>query len=153
MSFLTKKKRLRQAASRGKWCFSLRNAILGNKSRVEKKLVSNFHFWAKSACHFDDLQSNLFFPRSIRIDFSRSVIFNLVRRVLQEEIHFFVRKTKKIQLFPTKKRQNRSKLEKSPSGSKSGPTKKFRMTFFIHRSSGYWILNTKSSIFNMIRFF
>ena len=30
-SFLTIKKRLRQAASRGKWCFSLRNAILGKK--------------------------------------------------------------------------------------------------------------------------
>ena len=30
-SFLTIKKRLRQAASRGKWCFSLRNAILGQK--------------------------------------------------------------------------------------------------------------------------
>ena len=30
-SFLTIKKRLRQAASRGKWCFSPRNAILGKK--------------------------------------------------------------------------------------------------------------------------
>ena len=30
-SFLTIKKRLRQAASRGKWCFSSRNAILGKK--------------------------------------------------------------------------------------------------------------------------
>ena len=30
-SFLTIKKRLRQAASRGKWCFSYRNAILGKK--------------------------------------------------------------------------------------------------------------------------
>ena len=120
------------------------------KSRVEKKIVPNLHFWVKRFGHFDDLQSNLFFPRSIRIDFSRSVIFNLVRRVLQEEIHFFIRKTQKTQLFSAKKRQNRSKLEKSPSRSKSGPRKKFRMTFFIHRSSGYWILNTKSSIFNMI---
>ena len=33
-SFLTIKKRLRQAASRGKWCFSLRNAILGKKKKA-----------------------------------------------------------------------------------------------------------------------
>ena len=31
LSFLIIKKRLRQAASRGKWCFSFRNAILGQK--------------------------------------------------------------------------------------------------------------------------
>ena len=61
------------------------------KTRVEKKSVPNLHFWAKSAGHSDDLQSNLFFPRSIRIDFSRSVIFNLVQRVLPEEIRFFAR--------------------------------------------------------------
>ena len=35
-SFLTIKKRLRQAASRGKWCFSLRNAILGKTKRLQQ---------------------------------------------------------------------------------------------------------------------
>ena len=35
-SFLTIKKRLRQAASRGKWCFSPRNAILGKKKRLRQ---------------------------------------------------------------------------------------------------------------------
>ena len=35
-SFLTIKKRLRQAASRGKWCFSSRNAILGKKKRLRQ---------------------------------------------------------------------------------------------------------------------
>ena len=34
--------------------------ILGPKSRVEKKMVPNLHFWAKCFSHFDDLQSNLF---------------------------------------------------------------------------------------------
>ena len=62
-----------------------------------KKLVPNLHFWAKSFRHFDDLQSNLFFPRSVRTDFSRSVVFNLLQRDLQEEIRFFTRKvTKKV---------------------------------------------------------
>ena len=54
-------------------------------------MVPNLHFWAKCFSHFDDLQSNLFFPRSVRIDFSRSVVFNLVQRDLQEEIRFFTR--------------------------------------------------------------
>ena len=35
-SFLTIKKRLRQAASRGKWCFSPRNAIWGQKKRLRQ---------------------------------------------------------------------------------------------------------------------
>ena len=62
------------------------------KSRVEKKKVPNLHFWAKCFSHFDDLQSNLFFPRSVRTDFSRSVVFNLVQRDLLKEIRFFTRK-------------------------------------------------------------
>ena len=88
--------------------------ILGPKSRVEKKLVPNLHFWAKCFSHFDDLQSNLFFPRSVRIDFSRSVIFNLFRRVLPEEIRFFARNLIEFFLrpfFPTEKRQNHSKID------------------------------------------
>ena len=67
------------------------------KSRVEKKMVPNLHFWAKCFSHFDDLQSNLFFPRSVRTDFSRSVVFNLVQRDLLKEIRFFTKKvTKKV---------------------------------------------------------
>ena len=69
-----------------------------------KKLVPNLHFWAKFFRHFDDLQSNLFFPRSVRIGFSRSVILNLVQRVLQEEIRFFTKKVIKI----------RPKFQKTP---------------------------------------
>ena len=60
-----------------------------------KKMVPNLHFWAKSFRHFDDLQSNLFFPRSVRIDFSRSVVFNLVQRDLLKEIRFFTWKVTK----------------------------------------------------------
>ena len=69
--------------------------ILGPKSRVEKNLVPNLHFWAKCFSHFDDLQSNLFFPRSVRIDFSRSVVFNLVQRDLLKEIRFYKKSYKK----------------------------------------------------------
>ena len=63
------------------------------KSRVEKKMVPNLHFWAKCFGHFDDLQSNLFFPRSVRIDFSRSVVFYSVQRDLLKEIRFFTKKS------------------------------------------------------------
>ena len=45
--FLTIKKRLRQAASRGKWCFSLRNAILGKKkSACGKPPAGGKWFWS-----------------------------------------------------------------------------------------------------------
>ena len=84
------------------------------KSRVEKKMVPNLHFWARSFRHFDDLQSNLFFPRSVRIDFSRSVIFNLFQRVLPEEIRFFIQNLIGFFLrpfFSTEKRQNHSKID------------------------------------------
>ena len=89
-------------------------------------MVPNLHFWAKSFRHFDDLQSNLFFPRSVRIDFSRSVVFNLVQRDLQEEIRFFTRKvTKKVTKKNPKKTDEKitlrlkiqfsiSKLENAP---------------------------------------
>ena len=46
-SFLTIKKRLRQAASRGKWCFSPRNAILGKKkSACGKPPAGGKWFWS-----------------------------------------------------------------------------------------------------------
>ena len=49
-SFLTIKKRLRQAASRGKWCFSLRNAILGKKkSACGKPPAGGKWFWSSPA--------------------------------------------------------------------------------------------------------
>ena len=47
MKFLTIKKRLRQAASRGKWCFSPRNAILGKKkSACGKPPAGGKWFWS-----------------------------------------------------------------------------------------------------------
>ena len=46
-SFLTIKKRLRQAASRGKWCFSPRNAIWGKKkSACGKPPAGGKWFWS-----------------------------------------------------------------------------------------------------------
>ena len=75
-----------------------------------KKLVPNLHFWAKSFRHSDDLQSNLFFPRSVRIDFSRSVIFNLFQLVLLEEIRFFTKKGGKKSDQNGKKHENLHKI-------------------------------------------
>ena len=72
-------------------------------------MVPNLHFWAKCFSHFDDLQSNLFFPRSVRIDFSRSVVFNLVQRDLLKEIRFFYTKSYKKKL-PKKLKKTDEKI-------------------------------------------
>ena len=60
-------------------------------------MVPTGHFWAKKCHKLNFLQSNLFFPGSIRINFSRSVILDAFQRDLQEGIRFFAKKvTKKL---------------------------------------------------------
>jgi len=56
-----------------------------------KKYVQNFEFGDFVIDESDDLQSKKNETGSVRIDFSRSVIFNLFQRVLQEEIRFFTK--------------------------------------------------------------
>ena len=59
--------------------------------RLKKNNVRNFEFGDFVIDESDDLQSKKNETGSVRIDFSRSVIFNLFQRVLQEEIHFFTK--------------------------------------------------------------
>ena len=69
--------------------------VFPNRIKGRKKYVQNFDFFDFVLRHSDDLQSNLFFPRSVRTDFSRSVVFNLVQRDLLKEIRFFKKKIQK----------------------------------------------------------
>ena len=62
------------------------------KSRVEKKICPKFTLLGEVLPPFWRSAMKSFFPRSVRIDFSRSVIFDLFQRVLQDEINFFTKK-------------------------------------------------------------
>ena len=66
-SFLAKKKRLRQAASRGKWSFSWRNAIWAKKkapaaSRQPKKIQNAHFFFRKNGKKHQNLHEMVIFP-------------------------------------------------------------------------------------------
>ena len=83
------------------WKAPYRIVYIPIQSRVEKNMTQIFDFWDFVSRNLTIYNRNIFFPRSVRIDFSRSVTSNLFQRDLQGEIRSFTRNLNGFFFFAT----------------------------------------------------